>query len=121
MFTRLDTMILRVRDVGAALRWYADVLQLSPSYVDADEGLAVLDMEGTSLTLWQLRAGEEPAPGDAAGSFPIFGVSDAAVAHERLRGRGVAVDPLQAGPGVHFFTFRDPDGNRLEACEVLAG
>jgi hypothetical protein len=35
-------------------------------------------------------------------------------------GHGATVELLQEGPGVRFFTFRDLDGNRLEACQVLA-
>ena len=33
--------------------------------------------------------------------------------------RGVEVDPVQEGSGVRWFRFRDPDGNPLEACQVL--
>ena len=119
MFSRLDTIILRVRDVGTARQWYAGALDLHPVYVDDAEGLVVLGMDGTSLTLWQLRPGEAPAAGTAC-TYPIFGIEDAAAAHARLRDRGVTVDPVQDGPGVRYFSFYDSDGNRLEACQVLA-
>lgn len=88
-------------------------------YVDEAEGLVVLGMDGTSLTLWQLKPGETSVPG-AAGTYPIFGIDDADAAHARLSDRGVKVDPVQEGPGVRFFSFYDADGNRLEACQVLA-
>lgn len=120
MFSRLDTLILRVRDVGTARQWYAGALDLHPVYVDDAEGIVVLGMDGTSLTLWQLKPGESSAPG-AAGTYPIFGIEDADAAHARLRDRGVKVEPVQDGLGVRFFSFYDPDGNRLEACQVLAG
>jgi catechol-2,3-dioxygenase len=119
MFSRLDTLILRVRDLRAAQVWYAETLALEPTYVDEAEGLAVLGLDGTSLTLWQLKPGELVAP-SASGTYPIFGVADARAAHELLRTRGAAVHPLQTGPGVRFFRFTDLDGNRLEACELLA-
>lgn len=118
MFSRLDTVILRVRDLKAAQAWYAQTLELKATYVDEAEGLAVLGLEGTSLTLWQLKPGETLAS-IGSGTYPIFVVADVGAAHERLRSRGAAVDPLQTGPGVRFFSFRDLDGNRLEACEVL--
>jgi catechol 2,3-dioxygenase-like lactoylglutathione lyase family enzyme len=120
MFSRLDTLILRVRDLASARQWYAHALGLETVYVDEVEGLAVLGLEGTSLTLWQLKPAETLAP-DVAGSYPIFGVADAEAAHERLRVRGVSVEEVQSGPGVRFFGFRDADGNRLEACQVLPG
>lgn len=117
MFSRLDTLIIRVRDIAAAQRWYTETLDLDVVYADEDEKLAVLGLEGTSLTLWQLKDGEEVPQG--AGAFPIFAVDDARAAHEGLLAKGVTVEPLQSGTGVRYFDFFDPDGNRLEACQVL--
>lgn len=119
MFSRLDTLILRVRNLNAARTWYVGALGLAAAYVDEAEGLAVLGLEGTSLTLWQLKPGEAVVD-SAAAPYPIFSVADAAAAHALLRERGVEAGALQVGPGVRFFSFRDLDGNRLEACEVLA-
>jgi hypothetical protein len=50
----------------------------------------------------------------------LFSRADAVAAHRHLVGEGASVEPLQEGPGVRFFTFRDQDGNRLEACQLLA-
>lgn len=117
MFSRLDTVILRVRDLPAAQQWYAATLGLSAVYEAPDEGLAVLGLAaGASLTLWALPAGEAVR---ASSTFPIFAVADAPAAHAHLRARGVAVGPVTEGPGVRYFRFADPDGNPLEACEVL--
>jgi catechol 2,3-dioxygenase-like lactoylglutathione lyase family enzyme len=119
MFSRIDTVILRVRDLARSERWYSQTLGLSSVYSDTTEGLTVLGLQGASLTLWQFK----PAEGGtkpSEHSFPIFAVADADAAHRHLLELGVAADPLQEGPGVRFFTFRDPDGNRLEACQVLA-
>lgn len=121
LFSRIDTLILRVRDLQRACDWYATTLGLTAVYTDAEEGLAVLPVgESGSLTLWQLKKGEVPPARDAAGAYPIFAAADAAADHVALSARGVEVGELTEGPGVRFFTFRDPDGNRLEACEVAA-
>lgn len=118
MFSRIDTVILRVRDLARSEQWYCRTLGLSAVFSDATEGLTVLGLDGASLTLWQLKPTDGlTAPTDH--SFPIFAVADADVAHRHLRELGVATEPLQEGNGVRFFTFRDPDGNRLEACQVL--
>lgn len=118
MFSRLDTIILRVRDLPTAQQWYARHLGLTPVFTDPEQGLAVLGMaSGTSVTLWTLPAGETPR---ASSTFPIFAVADAPTAHARLRASGVAVEPLVEAPGVRYFRFTDADGNPLEACEVLA-
>jgi catechol 2,3-dioxygenase-like lactoylglutathione lyase family enzyme len=118
MFSRLDTVILRVRDLAAAQQWYATTLGLHAVYEDAAQGLAVLGLDGgASLTLWAVPAGQTVGP---SSTFPIFGVADARAAHAHLAARGVAAGPLTDGPGVRYFRFTDPDGNPLEACEVLS-
>lgn len=116
MFSRLDTIVLRVRDLAAARQWYAATLNLSAVHEDPAQGLAVLGLEGTSLTLWTVPTGEAVRP---SSTFPIFVVADAAAARAHLLGCGVAAEPLTEEPGVRFFRFTDPDGNPLEACEIL--
>ena len=117
MFSRLDTVILRVRDLSAAQQWYATTLGLHAIYEDAGQRLAVLGLDGgASLTLWELPTGECIA---SSSTFPIFGVTDARAAHAHLLVHGVAVGEVVEGSGVRFVRFADPDGNPLEACEVL--
>lgn len=117
MFSRLDTVIVRVRDLAAARAWYAATLGLHAVYEDVAHGLAVLGLDGSaSLTLWAVGRGEAVGP---SSTYPIFGVADARAAHAHLVARGVAAGPLAGGPGVRCFRFSDPDGNPLEACEVV--
>ena len=118
---RIDTIILRVRDYEAAVDWYTEKLGLQATYTDAAQGLAVVAFDGHSLTLWQLKSGEVLPPRGTCVPFPIFVAADAAALHAELEGRGVAVESLQEGGGVRFFSFWDLDGNRLEACQVLGG
>lgn len=121
LFDRIDTFILRVADYQAAVAWYAAALGLQASFTDPDERLAVLPLaHGTSLTLWQRKAGEPAPDRDASGPFPIFATPDAATSREELKRRGVYVGNLSESAGVRYFDFRDLDGNRLEACQVLA-
>lgn len=118
MFSRLDTVILRVRDLAAARQWYATKLGLHALFEDASQGLAVLGMDGgAGLTLWTLTDGEAIPP---SSTFPIFAVADARAAHARLVQCGVSTESLVEAPGVRYFRFVDLDGNPLEACEVLA-
>lgn len=121
VFDRLDAVVLRVADFQAAVAWYREALGLSPVFADATEGLAVLGLQGCALTLWQRKREEAILAEPAATAFPIFATDDAAAAHATLRARGVQVEALAEGDGVRFFGFFDPDGNRLEACQVLQG
>jgi catechol 2,3-dioxygenase-like lactoylglutathione lyase family enzyme len=122
VFTRIDTIVLRVSDYTAASDWYCTHLGFKVVFADPNEGLAVLALgQGTSLTLWQLRPGEA-GPRDTSGSpFPIIAATDASVQRGELIARGIKTSALSELPGLRFFSFWDPDGNRLEACEVVVG
>ncbi len=123
LFDHLDTVVLRVADCEAAVAWYGAALGLSPVFVDAAEGLAVLGLQGCALTLWQHKPAATAAAAEAASAsaFPIFATGDAAAARTALEARGVRVGPLVEGDGVRFFLFFDLDGNRLEACQPMSG
>ncbi len=122
MFDRIDTVILRVRDVDAAERWYVDALGFSTDFRDPEERLVVLRVGSHHvITLWELKPGERMPDPDDAGTYPILGVSDAPRARELLGERGAVIGELADGPGIRFFSFRDPDGNRWEACETTSG
>lgn len=120
-FSRLDTVILRVRDIGAASAWYQALLGAEPAYEDPAEGLVVLPVgDSGSLTLWRLASDAPRAAGAGrAGTYPILAVSDAETAHAFVASHGGAPDAVEAGEGVRYFGFTDPDGNFLEACQVL--
>lgn len=119
IFSRLDSVVLRVRDLEHSKSWYESNLGFSTSYVDSQERLAVLDLGGrTNLTLWELKRGEALSPPGFANAFPIFLADDAVQTRQRLQDSGVKVETLQQSSGVSFFGFFDPDGNRLEVCQV---
>lgn len=120
VFLRLDTVLFRVRDIGQAMAWYREKLGFAEPYFDAAERLAVFDLGGaTSLTIWELQEEPEGQPEQRFTPFPIFAVEDARTTRQLLLERGVPVGEVIEGPGVLYFTFRDPDGNLLEACQVL--
>jgi len=121
LFDRIDTIILRVRNYEAAADRYAERLGLQATYTDPVEGLVVVAFDGHSLTLWQLKPGEELPPRGTCVPFPIFVTADVAALHAELQAGGVAVEAVQRGGGGRFFTFWDLDGNRLEACQVPGG
>lgn len=118
IFRRIDTVIVRVSALGAAVRWYETVLGLKSVHSDEAERLAVLALEGTSVTLWERAATDVAPAAETAGTYPIFATDDAIGARQELAGRGVIIGPLETGEGVRFFRFADLDGNVLEACEV---
>lgn len=120
IFTRLDTVIVRVKYLAAARKWYEDKLGFRPSFADNNEKLVVFDVGGTtSLTIWQLKPGDKPAPAGTAGVFPIFLAENAGDARKTLSGRGVEVTAIREGGGIRWFRFHDLDGNPLEVCQSI--
>lgn len=119
-FLRIDTVIVRVRDLAHALPWYRALLAAEPLYFDGGEGLAVLPLGNASLTLWQRGPGDTGrAAVGRAGTYPILAVADADAAHTFVGAHGGTPEPVGTGAGVRYFGFTDPDGNYLEACQVL--
>ncbi len=113
----IDTIIIRVSDIQKSKRWYVDNLDLSPVYEDNNINLLVLDTGGqVSLTLWQTDEKIEVNKNTA--SYPIFRTENAASANEELKSKGINVSDVIDDGAVKYFTFFDPDGNVLEACQV---
>jgi catechol 2,3-dioxygenase-like lactoylglutathione lyase family enzyme len=122
LFDGIDTVIMRVQDVDAAVAWYREKLEFEPSFEDPESRLVVFDLGGsTSLTLWQLTRIDVPMVPGAAATYPVFAVADVDEVWNALRDRGVLVEPVVESGGVRWFEFRDLDGNRLEACQVVGG
>ncbi len=86
VFRGLDTVLLRVRNISVAKRWYLEKLGFAEPYFDPAERLGVFDLGGTtSLTLWELKPGEVLSPSEHARPFPIFSVADARETWNLLR------------------------------------
>jgi catechol 2,3-dioxygenase-like lactoylglutathione lyase family enzyme len=120
VFTRIDSVVLRVHDCAASVEWYRNRLGFQVLYLNLTLGVAVLDMGvGDSLTIWQLRPDEMGTAGDMACTFPVFEATDAAAQRAELIARGVSASDLREISRLRCFSFWDLDGNRLEACEVL--
>ena len=117
IFTRLDTVIVRVRDLVRAKAWYQEVLELTPRF--ETEFIVVFDTGGpTSLTI------EYPGPeveaqvvrSGAARSYPIFYADDIDSVHELLTLRGVKAGSVQVDGAVRYFAFEDLEGNFFNVC-----
>lgn len=114
----IDTIIVRVSNIEISKQWYQEKLGLSAVWDDPAMKLVVLDTHGpTSLTLWQT---EKKIPADKeTASYPIFKTSNAGALRQELLARGIRAEALVSDEYVQYFFFYDPDGNVLEACEVL--
>jgi catechol 2,3-dioxygenase-like lactoylglutathione lyase family enzyme len=104
----VDFVSVPTSDVARARRFYADVLGLPPSTVNADE----FETPNVTLALWQPEAQGVPFAPNTAGI--ALRVPDVEAARERLEASGVEFlgDTVDTGVCLMGF-FYDPDGNVL--------
>ena len=111
MLLGLRTAIYPVTDLDAGKRWYAEMLAVAPYF---DEPYYV----GFAVGGFELGLVPDGVAG-TAGPQPLWGVADAAAAHERLLSLGAT--PLEAvsdvGDGIRVGAVVDPFGNRVGFIE----
>jgi catechol-2,3-dioxygenase len=120
LFTKVDTVVIRVRDLEQARVWYREKLGVRELFGDKGKNLVVTTVGAdTNLTLWQIKSGEELAPSSSVGSYPVLMAADATQIHRVLTERGVKTKPVQSGGSILWFSFFDLDDNRIDVCEVF--
>lgn len=114
MLGPIDTIRIFTQDLGAALSFYRDKLEMTPAI--EDEHMALFDTGSAKLMLEAIDPEEDTAE-ELVGRFTgiSFAVSDIRGAFAALEKAGVSFDgrpELQPWGGAlaHFF---DPDGNVL--------
>jgi catechol 2,3-dioxygenase-like lactoylglutathione lyase family enzyme len=114
----LDSVIVRVSNILRSREWYQSRLGFPVIFEEPKKSKVVIDTgSATSITLWQ---SEEKIPENKkTTSYIIFNTVDAQSTQEELMQKGVHVEDLIVADFVKYFFFYDPDGNVLEACQVL--
>jgi catechol 2,3-dioxygenase-like lactoylglutathione lyase family enzyme len=111
-------VVMRVKDLRVSKAWYERVLELHVSEENAAGQTIVLDLgRGANLCLWQLGPEEMLATAPTAAAFPNFRTGDVEGTHGKLEGLGVHVTPLRDTGGMKWFSFFDPDGNRIDVMQ----
>ena len=104
----VDFVSVPTRDLARSRQFYAEVLGLAASTLNADE----FETANVTLSLWQPEAEGVPFTPNTAGI--ALRVADVESARERLTARGVEFlgDTVDTGVCLMGF-FYDPDGNVL--------
>lgn len=111
------TVGLPVSDLDRATGWYQRVFELAgPDLEPADDVV-----EFQLGPLW-LQLARDVTARSGAEVVVRLGVPDARREHVRLSELGVVPGPLEHVEGaVDYFTFSDPDGNRLSIYSMADG
>ena len=111
MFLGLRTAIYPVLDLSSAKLWYEQVLGIPPYF---DEPYYV----GFSVGGFELGLIPDGTPG-TSGPQPLWGVSDAQAAFERLLTLGATeIEPVtDVGGDIKVAAVQDPFGNRVGIIE----
>ena len=112
---RVGQVFVPVRDMAAAIRWYAAVLGFEPDVASHDGTIYDIPTDGeTRLALDANR------PDFAASGPPRFFLwtDDMAATVEHLRHLDVTItSDVEDIGSVCFVQFEDPDGNALMVCQ----
>jgi len=112
----LVEVVLYVRDMERAIRFYRDTLGLELDF--ESDGWTTFRTGACTLAL---HASERREPGRGEPD-PAFLVSDAEAERERLAGAGVEVTEIrEPAPGLRVFDARDPEGNRFSTSTPRSG
>ena len=111
MLLGLRTAIYPAPDLARAKAWYRDLLGVEPYF---DQAFYV----GFAVGGFELGLLPDGQPG-AAGPQPLWGVSHADSAYQRLLALGAtALEPVHdVGEGIRVAAVLDPFGNRLGIIE----
>ena len=118
LFSKIDTVTIRVGDVVAAQSWYEEKLQMRPNYFDDEQRIVVMESDSeTTITLWEREPFDVPVPLGRRGTYPVLFTDQIEESHAVLIGRGVNAEAIEGEPGEpRWFGFTDPDGNYIEVA-----
>ncbi len=119
IFTRLDTIIVRVKNMEEAKNWYIENLNFFPVYSDEESKITIFDMAGTTtLTLWQFDETDTGETINQGNTYAVFNCENAEQVYKSLKKKRVTVDNFTASEDVSLFNFYDLDGNKFEVIEI---
>jgi predicted enzyme related to lactoylglutathione lyase len=105
----------RVKDLDAGRAFYTQQLGFSEEYVDEEGRWAKLERGGMEIAIAEGEPEEE-------GGVATVDVDDVKAEAERLRNAGIEVGTVVELHGeIRLLDVFDPDGNRVQLAEDVAG
>ena len=117
----VEGIFIPVRYPEVSARWYEEVLGFRLNYIE--EEAAVMNISNDSPTVVCLVKVENhtpmkfPSNNFGVGKYVNFIPEEIEKLHAELKAKGIAVNALEGDEETKYFTFYDPDGNPLGACQ----
>ncbi|HEX7022954.1 MAG TPA: VOC family protein [Trueperaceae bacterium] len=111
----IDGIFVTVRDLRKAAIWYGELLGIPVEHENPEGSRHSFRLNGGTLWLTLREGGPESTPAPSSGVLFNLTATDLQQAHAFVRAQGAPVvrDIETLHPGLSFFEFEDPDGNRL--------
>ncbi len=118
----LSVVSFDVTNWEGAKKFYGETLGL-PISLDTGKEVGWCEFGETGKTTLAISLWREASPPPrTGGATPVFAVDDAHKAIAELRKRGVKCDDVTTIPGmVSYANVYDPEGNRFQVAQSLAG
>ncbi len=113
MFSKIDTVHLRVNDLKRSQQWYEEVLEFERVFDSGEYLVYKIGVGETTLTIQQ----GEVRPSTVK---PILFSDALEETRLKLLEKSVEVGKVGEDGQVTFFEFFDLDGNRFEVCQYVA-
>jgi len=120
LLSGVEGLFIPVSDPGSSAKWYQEILGCS--IVMEEPGATVIRLSDHSPTVLCLVRTDAKVPvafpenGFGVDKFMNFLTEDIEELHKALTEQGVRVGDIGSEGTARFFTFLDPDGNRLGVC-----
>ena len=121
-YEKVDVVWYTVTDWPRAKKFYEEALGLTPTFGMDQMGWQQYAVAPGSPDLAIGRAQPGQSTGAGGGAIAVLAVKDIEAARKRLIGNKVRCDEVMEIPNtVRLCMFYDPDGNRLQLSQAVAG
>ena len=122
LFKGMEGVFIPVKDPAFSMKWYEEKLGFSRIYHEEDAAVMKIGKESPTVICLVKAKGHEPMrfPDNSFGVGKYYNFIPARPIEEvyaYLQAMNVKVEDMDGEGDTRFFTFYDPDGNPLGACQ----
>ncbi|MBO1628462.1 VOC family protein [Bacillus arachidis] len=121
LLTGMEGVFIPVKDPKISSEWYEEKLGFKLIYIEKEAAVMKIEEESQTVVCLVKTVNHQPMKfpenNFGVGKYYNFIPKDINETYRLLIERGVKVNPIDEEGSTKFFTFFDPDGNPLGACQ----